>query len=140
MAKRRKIVTDGLENFRISETNPNASMGLPGCACGSWECKGPYIVFPNTRIAGGGRRGGVVSISASCAKAAVLRIERGDEIGRLGTGRVGEDGKPSAPADMVNDPDNPYYRTGVDINAKPLDLMEATPEPEEGYWDSKVVA
>lgn len=128
MAQRRKIEMDGLENFTISEVNPNAGAGLPGCACGSWRCGPPYIVFP-TRLHGG-RRAGFVSVSARCVKKAVIKIERGDELSSVGNARIGEDGEPARILPVEGN-SNPYFQTGVDTTARPLHQVVAEKRLED---------
>lgn len=121
MPRKNQIVMDGAENYTISMTNPNAGAGLPGCACGSWRCKPPFIVFP-TRL-NSGARPGFVSVSASCVKKAVITIENGQaEIGSVGNARPGEDGPP-AERDEIAGSKNPYHSTGVDPHAKPLHII-----------------
>jgi hypothetical protein len=119
---------DGAENYTISMTNPNAGAGLPGCACGSWRCKPPFIVFP-TRL-NSGARPGYVSVSASCVKKAVKTIEAGGEMGQVGNARPGEDGPPAV-HDEVEGSTNPYHQTGVDPHARPLHIIAMEKEQDD---------
>lgn len=144
MPQRRKIEMTGQERFTISDVNPNAAVGLPGClGCGSPYCPGPYMVFPNRVAVPGSKRLAYISISLACAKKAVLTYERGDaEIGRVGSGRPEDEEKQAASrADIeraaellerlgvdydkdqlqnVLQPENPYFTTGVGRDGVPL--------------------
>lgn len=141
MSQRRRIEMTGLENFKISDVNPNASVGLPGClGCGSHRCPGPFMVFPTRVAVPGSRRLAYVSISLSCAKKAVLLYERGDEIKRVGSGRpedqlsdadrrakieqavelLHDAGLEPDEIQAANRPDNPYFQTGVGRDSVPL--------------------
>lgn len=141
--QRRKIIMNGQERFRISDTNPNAAIGLPGClGCGSPYCPGPYMVFPTRVLVSGSNRLAFVSISLACAKKAVIQYESGGEISRVGSGREDDvDDISSNRADIERSaellerlgvsvdqdelhdllqPDNPYFTTGVGRNGVPL--------------------
>lgn len=141
--QRRKLIMDGMENFTISETNPNAGVGLPGClGCGSHRCKGPYMVFPTRVVIPGSRRMAFISISLSCAKKAVVNYERGAEVGVMGSGRPDEEAQINASvadieraAELLTrlgitidedelaektSHDNPYFHTGVGREGVPL--------------------
>lgn len=136
MSQKRHITMTGQENFRISDTNPNASVGLPGClGCGSHRCPGPFMVFPTRVAVPGTRRLAYSSISLACAKKAVLAYERGAEIQRIGSGRPEEDVMSlsefihSAPEHIRSQLDelvdqarksNPYFVTGVGRDGVPL--------------------
>lgn len=138
---RRRIEMNGLENFKISDVNPNAAVGLPGClGCGSHRCPGPFMVFPTRVAVPGSRRMAFVSISLACAKKAVLLYERGDEIKRVGSGRpedqlsdadrrakieqavelLHDAGLEPDEIQAANRPDNPYFKTGVGRDSVPL--------------------
>lgn len=143
---RRKIQMTGQERFRISDTNPNEAIGLPGClGCGSPYCPGPYMVFPTRVLVPGSRRMAFISISLACAKKAVLNYEAGGDIARIGSGRP-EDGDQvrTSVADLeraaellhrmgvfvdpeglasVTSPDNPYFHTGVGRDGVPVHRM-----------------
>lgn len=129
MPQRRKIEMVGAERFTISDVNPNAAAGLPGCACGSWRCPAPFLVFP-TRLMGG-KRAGFVSVSLACAKKGVLDYERGGETASVGSARPGEDGPP-APIHPVEGSTNPYFKTGVGsgADARPMSRLLAEKEQE----------
>lgn len=141
--QRRKIIMNGQERFRISDTNPNAAIGMPGClGCGSPYCPGPYMVFPTRVLVSGSNRLAYVSISLACAKKAVLEYERGAELTRIGSGRPeDEDAHQANRTDIeraaellerlgvsvdqeelaaVISPENPYFVTGVGRDGVPL--------------------
>lgn len=134
--QKRHITMSGQENFRISDVNPNAGVGLPGClGCGSHRCPGPFMVFPTQVAVPGSRRMAYISISLACAKKAVLNYERGSEIQRIGSGRP-EDEAMSLSAFINSAPEaikdqlqalvdqarlsNPYFVTGVGRDGVPL--------------------
>jgi hypothetical protein len=153
MSQRRKIEMTGAENFRISDTNPNEAVGLPGCmACGSWRCPGPFMVFPTRVNVHGTPRMAFVSVSLSCAKKAVLTYERGGELQRIGSGRTDDApdkrraveqaaellaavGVPFDAEEVLKDKANPYFQTGIaqGASAMPLNrLLEEARADDDG--------
>lgn len=158
MAQRRKISMTGQERYRISDTNPNDAVGLPGClGCGSPYCPGPYMVFPTRVVVPGSRRMAFVSISLACAKRAVLDYEGGGEITRIGSARPDEESdaaRNASRADIeraaellgymgvfvdpeglksVLNPDNPYFQTGVGRDGVPLHrILDELRNAEQG--------
>jgi hypothetical protein len=118
---RHKIEMNGAENFKISDTSPNVALGQPPCACGSWRCPGPYLVFPTRTLPSNGRAG-FVSISVACAKKGVLKVERGDEVGVVGPGRPDDEVKPGR---THAEPDNPYFKTGPGLGESARSLYDA---------------
>jgi hypothetical protein len=104
-SKHRRIPTNGAERYVVSEINPNEHCG-GHCACGRkpHDQGGPYIVFPGEVIADGKFRVRPV-VCAPCAKAAVLAIERGDEVSVVGAGSLSDadfdGGVPDQPEDYL---------------------------------------
>lgn len=102
--RRRIDPTAGSQQFVVSEVNPNDTCGGQ-CACGHHptDQAGPFIVFPAKMMPQAGRVPRAV-VCAGCAKAAVLSIERGDEVSVVGAGavydRTFDGGEPDAPPDF----------------------------------------
>jgi hypothetical protein len=82
----RRVPTNGADRYIVSEQNPNDTCG-GHCACGQHppDQHGPFIVFAAEAAPHAGRRVQVV-VCAPCAKSAVVAIERGDEVARVGAG------------------------------------------------------
>jgi len=91
--------------FVISEQNPNDTCG-GDCACGHHptDQKGPFIVFQSKMAPRGGRQPQTV-VCAPCAKSAVIQIEHGGEVARVGAGHADDKqfdgGAPDMPADLA---------------------------------------
>lgn len=93
MATRRRIEPRSAGRYVLSEENPNPS-GVCACGFGAEDCTGPYIVFTDTNVISYTLRGAKqlerLVVCAGTAKEAVMRIERGDDIGQVGPTRPGE--------------------------------------------------
>lgn len=73
--------------YTISETNPNPGGETLEAPYGAAEdIKGPYMVFSRSHVTTSGRLVWPV-ISLGSAKAAVMHVERGGEVGVAGSGR-----------------------------------------------------
>jgi hypothetical protein len=103
-ARRRIDPAAGSQQFVVSEINPNHAVGEQ-CACGHrpTDQQGPFVVFAGDAMPHHGRRVRTV-VCAGCAKAAVLSIERGDEVSVVGTGSLTDaqfdGGQPDVPEDL----------------------------------------
>lgn len=101
-----KIKPRGASRYVLSERNPNPH---GECLCSPTgrheDCTGPYLVFTHANLEQVGGKAPLAVLSAACAKSAVVAIERGDEIGVVGSGSAADDqfdgGEPTEPEDEV---------------------------------------
>lgn len=102
--QRRSIPTRGANRFIVSERNPNAH---GECLCSPTgrheDCTGPFMVFTHADLAAVGGKAPLAVVSVGCAKAAVLHVERGEELSQVGSGSAADDefdgGEPTEPED-----------------------------------------
>lgn len=102
----KKIQPRGASRFVTSQRNPNPH-GECLCSPGSRheDCTGPFLIFTHANMEQVGGKAPLAVLSSACAKSAVVQIERGDEIGVIGSGSAADDafdgGEPTEPEDEV---------------------------------------